>query len=583
MKEEYNDSFFKRRPTRQAHKSKYHYSPNSYTNLNGNTYYDYRQTSKSYSTDEIQQLIDSLVDDPDWWDYFTNPPKENHSRIESNKTSSFSEDSEESDAYCYVNNISVHNKPEQDEDNQQDDGIEADYDRRSSSKQSYFIEEDYDIDHYCQTDNDLIDYLEQISSKQRTNTSTESKLTKSKKKLNLFVSTSGNCSQTTTSEEKIKLSKSDSAVSECSSFDDDDDSEPRCHLMRKPADKSYLSSSSSSSSSLSSVSQHRKQCKSKRSTSNSNNLNTTKPTPLILLKTKNNNKLIGILKKKHSSTTTILVDKYKHSDVKTDKQKTKNIIIKLVVTEDMNQVKDDATRSKRCQSHKKSLFKNNKIIKNRRTLEQKTTKNCITNYLNYVFVYSYMSTEMNRNLFKSSSQSNQISLNDYLDLKHKRSLIKSETNAYLMKDQLKQFKYFTVMAKNLFQILTSFNLKDKQEKKLTSFKSLKKTPITTTTTTTTTTQTTSAPLNYTNNTQTSKFTTWKLKKSDNVKSFHTIANKTNISSFFKITIEQPTVKKLNKNNKNFQRCIIRFNKLNSSFMPLTMNNSSGKKIFKKKK
>lgn len=41
----------------------------------GYKYYDYTQTSKAYSPSEIQQLVDSLVDDPAWWDYFSNPPK----------------------------------------------------------------------------------------------------------------------------------------------------------------------------------------------------------------------------------------------------------------------------------------------------------------------------------------------------------------------------------------------------------------------------------------------------------------------------------------------------------------------------
>jgi hypothetical protein len=31
-------------------------------------------STKSYSTREIQQIIDFLVDDPKWWDYFSNPP-----------------------------------------------------------------------------------------------------------------------------------------------------------------------------------------------------------------------------------------------------------------------------------------------------------------------------------------------------------------------------------------------------------------------------------------------------------------------------------------------------------------------------
>lgn len=42
--------------------------------LNGCQYYDYRDTAKSYSPQDIQRLIDSLVDDPAWWSYFSNPP-----------------------------------------------------------------------------------------------------------------------------------------------------------------------------------------------------------------------------------------------------------------------------------------------------------------------------------------------------------------------------------------------------------------------------------------------------------------------------------------------------------------------------
>ena len=48
-------------------------------NVDGNTYYDYRETAKSYTSDEIQHLIDSLVDDPEWWNYFSNPPQDKRS------------------------------------------------------------------------------------------------------------------------------------------------------------------------------------------------------------------------------------------------------------------------------------------------------------------------------------------------------------------------------------------------------------------------------------------------------------------------------------------------------------------------
>ena len=49
-------------------------SSSVYTSADGTQYHDYIQTSKSYSKEEIQNLIDSLVDDPIWWDYFSNPP-----------------------------------------------------------------------------------------------------------------------------------------------------------------------------------------------------------------------------------------------------------------------------------------------------------------------------------------------------------------------------------------------------------------------------------------------------------------------------------------------------------------------------
>jgi hypothetical protein len=55
-------------------KSQIKSNANNY-NVDGNTYYDYRETSKSYTSDEIQQLVDSLVDDPAWWSYFSNPPQ----------------------------------------------------------------------------------------------------------------------------------------------------------------------------------------------------------------------------------------------------------------------------------------------------------------------------------------------------------------------------------------------------------------------------------------------------------------------------------------------------------------------------
>jgi hypothetical protein len=79
-------------------------SPNSkfYTNYDGYTYYDYVQTSKSYTKDQIQNLINTLVDDPTWWKYFTNPPSnDNHNDNPGGFTDSSSSYGDESDDFDY--------------------------------------------------------------------------------------------------------------------------------------------------------------------------------------------------------------------------------------------------------------------------------------------------------------------------------------------------------------------------------------------------------------------------------------------------------------------------------------------------
>ena len=53
---------------------------------NGVNYYDYRETARAYSADEIQQLVNSLVDDPAWWSYFSNPPtRDSHNKKKKKK------------------------------------------------------------------------------------------------------------------------------------------------------------------------------------------------------------------------------------------------------------------------------------------------------------------------------------------------------------------------------------------------------------------------------------------------------------------------------------------------------------------
>ncbi len=547
---------------------RYQYSPNSYTNLNGNTYYDYRQTSKSYSTDEIQQLIDSLVDDPDWWDYFTNPPKEthrtDHQRIEASSfsipTSDESDEGDSNHAYCYVNNISSVDH---------DDGIELDnddygyesahhrlssssYTQSSSSRRSkgYFIEEDLDLkeNHYCHTDNELVDYLEKISHKQQT------KLTKSKKKLNLFnptsqtgsivspstattttsSTTSSTSSSTMCNQEKIKLSKSDSAVSECSSFDDDEEEQQQQQQHQQKQQQHNLNGNSRRNFSLSSTwsssseesdehSKSHSKSKTRRNSSthanianNNNNNENSKPTPLILLKTKNNNKLIGILKKKQSSTTTILIDKYKHSDETVLREATtskpKHIIIKLINKQtDKNGIKDPYTvttvaddddlttqmldgdyekhiqtknRSKRCKKIEHS-YPLSKVIRKR---HMNSNRRCITNYLAHVVATSFICHESKFNLFRPS-QANIISLSDYLNLKEKHAELDKHASLYVISSQLRKFKLISSMSLRLLDFLQAHCWLNNLEKKFVSFNDLKyKTntlPTSTTTTTTT--------------------------------------------------------------------------------------------------
>ena len=40
----------------------------------GLSYNDYIETSKAYTPDQVQKLVNLLVDDPEWWTYFSNPP-----------------------------------------------------------------------------------------------------------------------------------------------------------------------------------------------------------------------------------------------------------------------------------------------------------------------------------------------------------------------------------------------------------------------------------------------------------------------------------------------------------------------------
>jgi hypothetical protein len=322
------------------------YQPYSFTHLNGNTYYDYRQTAKSYTSDEIQQLIDSLVDDPDWWNYFTNPPnekKQNHnygacefdprkfnakfSKAKENKSESSSSSpssmssssssdensSSESGVFCYINDIIVNKKNAQVK-------LNHDQSESSSSDKKYIIEENSDREYVCENEDELLYYLDKIAKNQKRNTQDEGLPQQAKPLLSGHAKTTKKTisdmkSSQLNKNSKTKDKKSDSGMFECLN------SSSSSNKSSSSLSTSGLSSTSNSSISSSSSSLPRRKLENRtrnlktqsiakdlptnktlKPTDNANRANNKeikniikKGSSLILLK--NNNKVIQILKK----------------------------------------------------------------------------------------------------------------------------------------------------------------------------------------------------------------------------------------------------------------------------------------------
>ena len=338
------------------------YQPYSFTHLNGNTYYDYRQTAKSYTSDEIQQLIDSLVDDPDWWNYFTNPPKEkkqNHnygacefdprklnakfnkaksessssspSSMSSSSSSSSDENSStESGVFCYINDIIVNKKNAQVK-------LNNDQSESSSSDKKYIIEENSDREYVCENEDELLYYLDKIAKNQKRNTQAEGLPQQAKPLLSGHAKTAKKTISDMKSSQLNKNSKTKDKKSDSGMFERLNSSSSS-NKSSSSLSTSGLSSTSNSSISSSSSSLPRRKMENRTRNLKAQNIAKDLPTTKTLKPTANenkaNNKEIKHIIKKGSSL--ILL-------------KNNNKVIQILKKDDINENKENQS-SKSCSS-----------------------------------------------------------------------------------------------------------------------------------------------------------------------------------------------------------------------------------------